>query len=647
MAEMIKFFKGQLANLPEVGANGALYITTDEGAIYLGTGEGMKRLGDFVQVANVASLPANGANPSALYYCAAENILAKWNGSSWSQINKDTGMTSVEVVGEGNAVTAAEYNAETRKLTMTKGATYATPAVVDSKIATAVGTLGNDAEGNAYENVKAYVDAKTAGIATDAALSELQAKVDANEDAIEVLQGWVNGSSVEDQIDAKIEALDLANTYDAKGAAEAVQGDLDAYKESNDTAVAAAKKAGDDAQAAVDALSAKVGDVADDKTVVEMIAAAQTAATYDDTAVRGLIADNAAAIGAIAEDYLKAADKTELQGKIDAKVAQAEYDEKVAALDAEDVRIAGLVSDMDAAYKLADQGLSDRIADLEADITGLSGAMHFKGVVEALPETTEGYADGDTVICGNKEYVVNGEAFVELGDVSAEVQRISDLEGVVGDTEGGLVKDVADNTAAIAAEKARAEGKEAELAAADATNLQAAKDYADDAVEALGIGDYVKKADADAAYAAAGHDHDDKYDAIGAAAKALEDAQALIDAAKVDASNKDAVVLAEAQKGINANAEAIATKAAQSDLDAAVERIGVNEGKIAALETESAKHALKTEVAAVQSALDEYVAANDAAVAGKADKATTLAGYGITDAYTKTEIEAMLTWGSF
>lgn len=32
---------------------------------------------------------------------------------------------------------------------------------------------------------------------------------------------------------------------------------------------------------------------------------------------------------------------------------------------------------------------------------------------------------------------------------------------------------------------------------------------------------------------------------------------------------------------------------------------------------------------------------------GKADQATTLAGYGIGDAYTKTEIEALLTWGEF
>ena len=87
MADMIKFYKGLEASLPAVGTNGALYITTDEGAIYLGTGTGMKRLGDFVQVDNVASLPEK-AHESCLYYCVAENILAKWNGTEWKQINK-------------------------------------------------------------------------------------------------------------------------------------------------------------------------------------------------------------------------------------------------------------------------------------------------------------------------------------------------------------------------------------------------------------------------------------------------------------------------------------------------------------------------------------------------------------------------------
>lgn len=77
----------------------------------------------------------------------------------------------------------------------------------------------------------------------------------------------------------------------------------------NAAAAAAAQGAADAAQGDVDALAGKVGDVAEGKTVVGMIAEAQAAATYDDTALKGRVA-------VIEGDYLKAADKTELEGKI-------------------------------------------------------------------------------------------------------------------------------------------------------------------------------------------------------------------------------------------------------------------------------------------------------------------------------------------
>lgn len=151
--------------------------------------------------------------------------------------------------------------------------------------------------------------------------------------AIEALQGLVGDTAVATQISNAIAALDLANTYEAKGEAAKVQGNLDSYKGTNDAAVSAntgaiagikngttinsfkqvedadyaskteaqgyadakditiseAKKAGTDAQADVDALEAKVGTVAEGITVVQMIADAQDAATYDDTALSGRV----------------------------------------------------------------------------------------------------------------------------------------------------------------------------------------------------------------------------------------------------------------------------------------------------------------------------------------------------------------------
>ena len=55
----------------------------------------------------------------------------------------------------------------------------------------------------------------------------------------------------------------------------------------------------EEAKGYADALAAKVGSVADDTTIVEMIAAAQEAATYDDTALKGRVEANEGAIATL------------------------------------------------------------------------------------------------------------------------------------------------------------------------------------------------------------------------------------------------------------------------------------------------------------------------------------------------------------
>ena len=152
----VSFKKGLLANLPNTYSEGTFYVTTDERAIYLDTSDqasGRIRIGDFQEFATVAALEAN-TNPStsALYYVAEINCLAKWDGAKYIQINLDTGATSVEVVGNGNAVTAASYNATTRKLTLTKGETFATKAELDA----AIGDSEDTKDDITLYGVKAY-----------------------------------------------------------------------------------------------------------------------------------------------------------------------------------------------------------------------------------------------------------------------------------------------------------------------------------------------------------------------------------------------------------------------------------------------------------------------------------------------------------
>jgi len=248
----VAFKKGLLANLPSAKAAGTFYVTTDERAIYLDVDDSTRiRLGDFIEVANTAALPAS-ANVNALYYVTDINCLAKWNGTEWIQINRDTGATSIEVVGEGNAVTAASYDAVTRKLTLTMGETFATKAELDAlddyvgeipadKGATIVEYINKKAEetlsaaqGGSSETAASVAQAlQNYKDLTDPRLAALEA-VDHEHANKAELDKIVEGDKAKwdaAEQNAKDYADSLAGNYDAAGAAAAVDSKLTAEVE--------------------------------------------------------------------------------------------------------------------------------------------------------------------------------------------------------------------------------------------------------------------------------------------------------------------------------------------------------------------------------------------------------------------------------
>lgn len=645
MAEnMIKFLRGNVASLPKTATEGALYFTKDEG-VYLGLADGSyHRYGDFITVSDVASLPAAGAHENCMYYCVSENILAKWNGTSWVQINKQ------KTLAELGGVDKSVYNDKIAALEQadTDNAT----AISDLK--TYVGTIP---ETSTATDIVAYVQEKTAGIATDTALEELTGRVATAEGKLNTLNGadTVDGSvakalkdakdyadtkdgelqtkidGIQDTIDSAVEAAtaDLDYTAVGMGVGKTIKSltqtdgkiavefqdisitksqisdfdhnhnDMYYGKADVDTAVADAKKAGTDAQSDVDALEAKVGTVTEGKTVVEMIAEAQANATYDDTALKGRVAT-------IEGDYLKAADKTEL---------------------------------------------SNSIADVKSDVDTFLSAADIGGeAIDTLKEIQD-YISSDGTAAA--------EMTSKIGALETTVGKAAD-----GENEAtGLVKAVADNASAIATEKSRAEGVEANLAQADADNLAAAKKYADDAITALKIGDYAKQSDLDAhtgdttVHITA--DERSKWNTAEGKAhthsnKALLDTytqteENLADAVAKKHEHANAAELAKIEAGdvakwnaAQANAEATAATA----LSSAKTEL---EGKITAAQTAAEGKVTELANGAVKTNTDNITALQN----GKADKATTLAGYGINDAYTKTEtytkdeVQGLLTWGEF
>lgn len=187
-------------------------------------------------------------------------------------------------------------------------------------------------DGNTIADVRRYVDAKTKVLASDAKLTELSNKVTANTNSIATINtSLAEGGSVSNAIaDAKKAGTDAATAVSAlengkvKANTEAIAAINNAetgilkqakdYADGKDTAIAAAKKAGDDAAAAVttlkngqvktnaDAITAintKIGTIPDGKTVAQAIEDAKADATYDDKEVRGLIKSNTDAIGVL------------------------------------------------------------------------------------------------------------------------------------------------------------------------------------------------------------------------------------------------------------------------------------------------------------------------------------------------------------
>lgn len=316
----VMFKKGLLAGLPSTYAEGTFYVTTDERAIYLDVSDSARiRLGDFQEFATLEALKAN-VNPStsALYYISGLNVLAKWNGTDYVQINLDTGATSVEVVGSGNAVTAAAYDAATRKLTLTMGETFAKKSELDELDA----FVGDIPEGYTEETVIAYINKKAeetlnaasggsseSAASVLAALNTYKSTTDPRLEALEAVDHEHANKAELDKIangdkakwdameqNAKDYADSLAGNYDAAGAADAVDEKL--------TTEVNRAKAAEEANAAAAAAA-----LAEAQAKVASVAAGDNSVTVGGTTTAPTVAakisqdaDNALAL---AEDGLK------------------------------------------------------------------------------------------------------------------------------------------------------------------------------------------------------------------------------------------------------------------------------------------------------------------------------------------------------
>lgn len=132
------------------------------------------------------------------------------------------------------------------------------------------------------------------------------------------------------------------------------------------------------------------------------------------------------------------------------------------------------------------------MADVTEAVGDLSGAMHFEGVKESIPENSEGYSSGDVILVGNKEYVFDGETWHELGDESIYAVKGSIVNADIAANAAIAQSKIANLTADL--------GKKANTADLGTMAGKNATDYVAK-TEAPGYSDILTKTSAATAYA--------------------------------------------------------------------------------------------------------------------------------------------------
>ena len=391
---LLKFLKGNYASLSTASiTEGQVLICGDTGEMFVDVAADKRvKIGDFVVVSNLTALEALDASTvptSRLYYVEDGNILARSNGTSWTQINKqktlaelggvakstyDTKMAALEKADSDNADAIAGVDTrlqaaeeKLKSVATTEGLAELTKTVEGHTAAldTINGTV--ETAGSMLKIAKDAADGKDAAIkaakdAADAAQSNVDALAQTHATDKIALEGAIalkaNTADVYDKtaIDGKVDTINESIATKANASEVYTKTDVDGMV--------------NDLEAADLAINNKIGEVTEGKTVVEMIADAQATATYDDTEVRGLIDTNAQNIAKEIENRKGAVSslKSELEGKINTKVEQNTYDAKVAELVAEDTRLAGLIGDNTTAIN----GVSTKVDTLVGTDTGKS-----------------------------------------------------------------------------------------------------------------------------------------------------------------------------------------------------------------------------------------------------------------------------------
>ena len=439
----------------------------------------VKKTADAAVVANTA---ITGATATKITY-DTKGLVTKGENLAVSDIptlgiSKIDGLQDALDGKQGNLTFEGTYNAGTNKV--------ATESTVNTAVDNLRHTLGGEdgktdidtKDSQTIHGAKLYAEdkANTALASAKTYADGLVGDTSAIGKKVAALEGKVDVDSVSDAIaTAKTEAINTAGTnadtkiataktailgeghtgtvkeaYElaaSKTTMKEVEAKGYAVKTEVDTAVADAKKAGTDAQTSVNALSDKVGTVPADKTIVQMIADAQKAATYDDSTVKASIKTNADAITKLnGTDTVEGSVAKTVKDAVAAEQKRAEGKEQANATAVADVK--SRVDTFLAAAEVGDAAV-DTLKEIQDYITthGSSADEMVKNIA-ANKTAIENEATRAKGVEGTLNTAITEEATRAKGIESGLATRLTTLEGA--DTvEGSVAKTVKDAVDAL------------------------------------------------------------------------------------------------------------------------------------------------------------------------------------------------------
>ena len=469
---------------------------------------------------------------------------------------------------------------------------------------------------------------KTAGISRSGSTTTLETNTSVSSSGITTNKATVSGATATTLENGKLTvgAATVQNTGFAVGSSSLNNGSLTV--DGNNKLTTAGLTASKVTVGAVTVSGGKVSGLTDAALSVvstEAVTGKQLNAT--NTTVSALDTAYKAADTQIRTDF--AAADTTLQNNINAKVAQTAYDTKMSALDNADNALSGRATALEtktAKFNTAGDNLTGmaNITSTAATLGGvgfasagvMTGVASIDGIaIDASRNLSNaGTYNGVTVAAAgiSGTSVFNGAAITNNSFNGVTLEKGADNHYKVGGVDVSALKTTVDSISADGVGTADTAGIKRDTTGTATTTIET-----NTAISSSGI-------------------TTNKATVSGATATTLENGKLTVGAATVQ-NTGFAVGSSSLNNGsLTVDGNNKLTTAGLTASKVTVGAVTVSGGKVSGL-TDAALSAVSTEAVT-----GKQLNATNTTVAGKADKATTLTGYGITDAYTKTETTAAI-----